>query len=47
MALLDTAAPLAIQTSAAFDLLADAVSQVCAGDEAQLTISSYSTFFNR
>lgn len=47
VSLLDTAAPLATQATAAFDLLNDAVSRMREADDAQLAISSYGTFSNR
>lgn len=47
VALLDAAAPLATQATAAFDLLNEAVARIRTADEALLTISSYGTFSNR
>ena len=47
VALLDNAAPVATQATAAFDLLNEAVQRIRAADEALLTISSYGTFSNR
>lgn len=43
----EDAVPLATQTSAAFDLLNEAVARIREEDEALLTISSYGTFSNR
>lgn len=47
VALLETAAVLGTQTTAALDLLNEAVARIRAADEALLTIGSYTTFSNR